>query len=238
MTADGGAVRALTFDVFGTVVDWRSSVAREAKAVLAPLGHELDWADFADRWRARYQPAMEQVRSGARTWTILDDLHRENLVALLADVGARGLADAQVDRLNGAWRRLTPWPDSVEGLNRLKGRYLLATCSNGDVSMMTDLARHSGLCWDAFLGAEPARNYKPAPEVYDRAAELLGLAPQECMMVAAHPYDLKSAAARGFRTAYVHRPLEFGEGREVRRPDPGAFDLAVDSLTALADTLA
>ena len=228
-------IRALTFDVFGTVVDWRSGVAREAAAVLAPLGVKQDWAAFADRWRARYAPAMEQVRTGQRPWTILDDLHRENLIGLLQDEGIDGLDDAVIDDLNRAWHRLDPWPDSVAGLTRLKTRYTLATLSNGNVALMVNLAKRAGLPWDVILGAEVAGAYKPAPQVYDGAARMLGVRPDQCLMVAAHPYDLVAAAARGFRTAYVHRPLEFG-GAEPARPTE-AFDIAVDSLTELAERL-
>jgi 2-haloacid dehalogenase len=230
-------IRALTFDVFGTVVDWRSGVAREAAAALAPRGVERDWGAFADRWRARYAPAMEQVRNGQRPWAILDDLHRENLVGLLAEDGITGLDGAAVDHLNRAWHRLDPWPDTVVGLSRLKSRYILATLSNGNVALMVNMAKRAGLPWDVILGAEVAGAYKPAPRAYDSAARMLGLRPDECLMVAAHPYDLVAAAGRGFRTAYVHRPLEFGGGAaEPARPTQ-AFDLAVDSLTELAERL-
>lgn len=237
MSFDGGHIRALTFDVFGTVVDWRTSVAREAEAILAPRGQSLDWPAFADAWRARYQPAMEQVRTGARPWVNLDTLHRENLVGLLQESGVTGLGEDVIDDLNRAWHRLDPWPDVLAGMARLKPRFILATCSNGNVALMVDLARSAGLPWDAILGAEVARAYKPAPEAYDRTAALLGLEPGECMMVAAHPYDLESAAERGFRTAYVHRPLEYGPGRPERRPAPGAFDVMADSFTDLATAL-
>jgi len=230
-------IKALTFDVFGTVVDWRSGVAREAEAALAPKGHALDWGAFADRWRALYQPAMEAVRTGARPFTILDTLHRENLVVLLAELGIAGLADAEVDALNLAWHRLDPWPDVLEGMARLKRRFTLASLSNGNVALMVDMARRAGLPWDAILGAEVARAYKPQPEAYDSAARMLALAPAECLMVAAHPADLAAAAARGLRTAYVHRPLEYGPGREPRRPAAGTFDYQVEDFTELADVL-
>jgi 2-haloacid dehalogenase len=231
-------IRALTFDVFGTVVDWRSGVAREAQALLAPKGITRDWGAFADGWRARYVPAMEKVRNGERPWAILDDLHRENLVGLLADEGIGSLTDDEVDRLNHAWHRLDPWPDVVEGLVRLKRRFIVATLSNGNVALTVNMAKRAGLPWDAILGAEIARAYKPAPEAYDRAVALLGLRADQVLMTAAHTYDLDAAATRGLRTAYVHRPLEYGPASADRpRPAAGAYDLAVDSFTELADAL-
>jgi 2-haloacid dehalogenase len=234
MTLD---VRALTFDVFGTVVDWRSSVAREVEAVLAFKGYTLDWAAFADRWRARYQPAMEKVRKGERPFAVLDDLHRENLVQLLAEDGIGDLSEAEIDDLNCAWHRLDPWPDAVEGLTRLKRRFILATLSNGNVALLVNMAKRAGLPWDAVLGAEVARAYKPTPEAYDRTAAMLGLERSQCLMVAAHPGDLVAAAQRGFRTAYVHRPLEHGRGHADRPRPAQSFDVAVDSLTELAEKL-
>jgi 2-haloacid dehalogenase len=232
------AIKALTFDVFGTVVDWRSGVAREAERVLAPRGHALDWGRFASRWRALYQPAMQQVRTGARPFAILDILHRENLVALLAELNIEGLAEAELDELNLAWHRLDPWPDVLEGMARLRRQFILASLSNGNVRLMVDMSRRAGLTWDAILGAEVARAYKPAPEAYDSAVGMLRLDPAECMLVAAHPTDLAAAASRGLRTAYVHRPLERGAGREAERPAAGTFDYAVDSFVELADVLA
>jgi 2-haloacid dehalogenase len=230
-------IQALTFDVFGTVVDWRSSVAREAERLLAPKGHALDWGGFADGWRARYAPAMAKVSRGERPFVILDELHRENLVGLLAQREITGLGDAEIDALNLAWRRLDPWPDVLEGLARLKRRFILATLSNGNVRLMVDMARRAGLPWDVILGAEVARAYKPQPQAYDSAARMLGLAPAACLMVAAHPSDLAAAAERGFRSAYVHRPLEYGPDRTPPRPDPGTFDYQVGSFLELADAL-
>jgi len=229
-------VRALTFDVFGTVVDWRSGVAREAEAVLAGKGVALDWTAFADRWRARYRPSLDAVRRGERPFAILDELQRENLELLLEEEGIRGLTGAELGCLSRAWHRLDPWPDVREGLARLKPHFILATLSNGNVALLVHMARRAGLPWDAILGAEVARAYKPSPEAYDRAAAMLGLEPRECLMVASHPEDLLAARDRGFRTAYVHRPLEYGEGRALPRPRE-AFDLAVDGFTELADDL-
>jgi 2-haloacid dehalogenase len=238
MTLDPGDIRALTFDVFGTVVDWRSSVAREAEAMLAPKGVNRDWGAFADAWRARYVPAMDRVRAGERPWTILDDLHRENLVALLADENIEGLSEGEIDQLNHAWHRLEPWPDTLAGLARLKPRFILATLSNGNVALMVDMARRAGLPWDAILGAETAGAYKPAPQAYDRTVAMLGLRPEQCLMVAAHTYDLVSAAGRGLRTAYIHRPLEYGPAHADRPwPDAGRFDLCAMDFRDLADQL-
>src|SRR5580692_3555473 len=187
-------IKALTFDVFGTVVDWRNGVAREAESVLAPRGHALDWGAFADGWRARYVPAMAKVARGERPFAVLDVLHRENLVDLLAEKEIGGLPETEIDRLNLAWHRLDPWPDVLEGMARLKRRFTLASLSNGNVRLMVDMARRAGLPWDAILGAEVARAFKPQPEAYDAAARLLALKPAECLMVAAHPSDLTAAA--------------------------------------------
>jgi 2-haloacid dehalogenase len=230
-------LKALTFDVFGTVVDWRTSIAREAEALLGPKGHALDWGAFADAWRARYVPAMAKVSSGERPFVILDELHRENLVDVLAEAGVGGLSDAEIDKLNLAWHRLDPWPDVRDGMGRLKRRFILASLSNGNVRLVVDMARHAGLVWDAILGAEVARAYKPQPEAYDAAARILRLAPGEGLMVAAHPSDLAAASSRGFRTAYVHRPLERGPGAKARRPAQGTFDFEVDDFIALAGVL-
>jgi 2-haloacid dehalogenase len=233
----GLRIKALTFDVFGTLVDWHGSVAREAEAILAPKGVSLDWAGFAERWRAGYWPAMAAVRKGERAFVALDDLHREILDDLLAQDGVTGLAEAELDQLNRAWHRLDPWPDVVAGMTRLRRRFVVASLSNGNLALVVAMARRAGLPWDAILGGDVARGYKPAAEVYDGAARMLRLEPAECLMVAAHPYDLASAAGRGFRTAYVHRPLEQGPGRQAERPAAGTFDYAVDSLDELAAQL-
>ena len=230
-------IQALTFDVFGTVVDWRSGIAREARAILGGRGPERDWAAFADRWRALYQPAMEEVRSGRRLWTRLDDLHRENLRVVLDEFGLAGRPEAEIERLNRAWHRLDPWPDVVAGLVRLKRRFILATLSNGNVALMVNMARRAGLPWDVILGAEVARAYKPMPEAYLRTADLLGVAPCQCLMVAAHNGDLLAASACGFRTAFVARPTEHGPGQasDLRAEHP--FDVVAADFLELADRL-
>jgi 2-haloacid dehalogenase len=230
-------IKALTFDVFGTVVDWRGSVAREARAILAPKGHDLDWTAFADDWRALYVPAMARVSSGERPFIALDALHRENLDELLQRRGVVDLTEAETDHLNRAWHRLDPWPDVVDGLGRLKRRFVLATLSNGNIALMIDLARRSGLPWDAILGAEVSRAYKPTPESYDRTVAYLQLQPSECLMVAAHAADLRAAAGRGFRTAYVHRADEFGPARADRPWPKDDFDFKVGDFRLLADAL-
>jgi 2-haloacid dehalogenase len=231
------SIKALTFDVFGTVVDWRASIIREGEAFARARGLHVDWARFADAWRGRYQPSLEEVRSGRRPWTPLDDLHRESLEALLAEFGIRGLSAEDILHLNRAWHRLDPWPDAVPGLTRLRRRYILATLSNGNVALMVNMARRAGLPWDAILGAEVAGHYKPRPETYLRTAALLGLAPGECLMVAAHNGDLVAASGCGLRTAFVPRPEEHGPGQTSDlRPDR-PFDVVARDFVELADQL-
>lgn len=234
---DVSAIRALTFDVFGTVVDWRTSIAREVDAFARSHGLGLDGPAFADAWRSLYQPSMEQVRTGARPWTKLDDLHRESLLTLLDRFGVTGIAPAEIDHLNHAWHRLDPWPDVVEGLTRLKRKFIIATLSNGNVALMVNMAKRAGMPWDMILGAEVARAYKPQPRAYEAAAELLGLAPAECMMVAAHNADLHAAAKSGLRTAFVARPTEHGPGQTRDLAAEPGIDLAAGSFTELADKL-
>jgi 2-haloacid dehalogenase len=235
---DPASISALTFDVFGTVVDWRSSIIREGEAFGKAHRLSLDWAKFADAWRGLYQPAMEEVRSGRRPWTRLDDLHRESLVRLLRDFGVTSLAPTEIDHLNRAWHRLDPWPDAVAGLTRLKRRFVLATLSNGNIALMVNMAKRAGLPWDMILGAEVARAYKPQPEAYLRSADCLGLRPEQCLMVAAHPGDLVAAARCGLRTAYVSRPLEHGPARAAAAAEPGQpFDIVAGDFVELAEKL-
>ena len=203
-------IRALTFDVFGTVVDWRSTILSELRRLGERKGVRADWAAFADDWRAGYQPAMDRVRRGELPWTNLDGLHRMILDELAPRYGLAGLSELELDELNRVWHRLDPWPDAAEGLARLKRRYIIATLSNGNVSLLTDMAKRAGLPWDVILSAELVGRYKPDPEVYLRAAEWLGVAPAETLMVAAHRNDLRAAQRAGLRTAYVPRPLEHG----------------------------
>lgn len=226
-------VRALAFDVFGTVVDWRSSVAAEAEAAAARRGLSVDGAAFADAWRQRYGPSMDRVRSGEIAWTALDDLHRATLDTLVSAFGLSALDDAEREQLNLAWHRLRPWPDAVQGLARLRRRFVVCTLSNGNMALLVDLARAGGLTFDCILSAELCRAYKPDPATYRMVPALLRLRPEEVVMVAAHADDLRAAAAQGLRTAYVARPLEWGPGTEVAPPDP-AFDVAADDFGDLA----
>ena len=233
--------KALTFDVFGTVVDWRTSIAREGRAFGERHGVETDWVRFADEWRGLYQPSLSRVRNGERPWARLDELHRESLCELLERrgvvIGDSGVSEAAIDEFNRAWHRLDPWPDVVAGLTRLKRRHVLATLSNGNVALLVNMAKRARLPWDAVLGAEVARRYKPQPKAYLTTAEMLGLNPGECMMVAAHNDDLVAAASLGFRTAFVRRPAEFGpnQGRNLRAEHD--FDIVADDFIDLAEAL-
>ena len=230
-------VKAMTFDVFGTVVDWRSSIIREGRQLTARKGFEVDWPRFADAWRAGYGPAMRRVRSGELPWTRIDDLHRLILDGLIPQYGLTTLNEAERDDLNRVWHRLSPWPDTVSGLTRLRTRYTLASLSNGNVALLVNMAKHSGLPWDAVLSAELVHRYKPDPAVYLTAADLLGLEPAQVMMVAAHKGDLRAAAALGLKTAYVPRPLEYGPDREIdTTPDP-TFDIVATDFNDLASRL-
>ncbi|MBX6764182.1 MAG: haloacid dehalogenase type II [Rubrobacteraceae bacterium] len=229
-------IRALAFDVFGTVVDWRASIIREGESLGRRKDLSVNWAAFADAWRAGYQPSMERVRRGEIPWTNLDGLHRALLEELLEKFGIEGLDEAEKDHLNKVWHRLAPWPDVPEGLARLRERYVLATLSNGNVSLLVEMAKRSSLPWDLILSAELVRRYKPDPEVYLMAPRLLDLEPQEVMMVAAHPDDLRAAAEVGLATALVRRPLEFGPGRSFRIPESG-FDLVAGDFVELAQRL-
>lgn len=230
-------VQALAFDVFGTVVDWRGSIARDAAAVAAERGIDGDWEAFADAWRAGYAPAMDRVRRGDLPWMNIDSLHRLILDSIVDRFGLGGLDEAGRAQLNRAWHRLAPWADSVEGLSRLKTRYAITTLSNGNFSLLVDLARHGGLPWDCVISAELFGHYKPDPETYLGTARLLDVTPAELMLVAAHPSDLRAAKAQGCRTAYVIRPLEFGAGHPL--PDYAAdeFDLVADDFLDLARQL-
>jgi 2-haloacid dehalogenase len=229
-------VKVLLFDVFGTLVDWRGSVAREARAILAPLGITIDWEAFADAWRAQYQPAMEAVRTGQLPFSKLDVLHRRNLDVILKALALDQVDEATRVHLNLAWHRLDAWPDVPGGLDRLRTRFRIAPCSNGNISLMVDLARRNSFAWDAVLGAELARDYKPRPVVYLSAAAAFDCAPAEAMMVAAHSSDLAAAAAAQLRTAFIARPDERGPGRgETIASTP--VDIAAVSLNDLADQL-
>ena len=234
-----GAPRALLFDVFGTCVDWRTSVAREVGALASRLGRaDVDAFAVADAWRARYQPQMETVRSGARPWVDLDVLHREALDGVLAEAGLDEVPAGARDELTLAWHRLDPWPDTVPGLTRLKGLAVIAPHSNGHVALLLAMARRAGLPWDLILGAETAGAYKPEPRSYLRNLELLRLQPGEAMMVAAHNGDLRAAGALGMRTAFIPRPTEHGPHQTTDLGPEGDFDVVATDLVDLADQLA
>jgi 2-haloacid dehalogenase len=229
-------VKALLFDVFGTLVDWRTSIAREAREMFSARGVAVDAQRFADAWRDQYQPAMEAVRSGRLPFSKLDVLQRRNLDVVLREFGLDALPEPERVRLNLAWHRLDAWPDVAAGLARLRTKYRIAPCSNGNISLMVDLARRNGFAWDAIAGAELARDYKPKPVVYLSAAAAFDCEPAQAMMVAAHSSDLQAAAAAGLRTAFISRPDEHGRGRgESSASVP--VDLSARSLLDLADQL-
>jgi 2-haloacid dehalogenase len=230
-------VKALTFDVFGTVVDWRSSIIREGELLTKRRGLRVDWAKFADAWRAGYHPTMDRVRKGELPWTNIDRLHRLILDDVLREFQVHGLSEDEIEHLNRVWHRLMPWPDSVAGLNRLRSSYIVATLSNGNISLLVDMAKHAGLLWDCVLSAELLGHYKPDREVYEGAARLLGLAPAQVMMVAAHKRDLQAAKQVGLKTAWVIRPLEHGPNQVIdTAPDP-SFDVTATDFLDLAAKL-
>jgi 2-haloacid dehalogenase len=206
-------VKALLFDVFGTVVDWRTGIAKEVESIADKNNISLDPFDFADAWRAEYQPAMEEIRKGRRSFTILDILHMENLKKIASKFNLQHLSDEDFNMLVKAWHRLPGWPDSSEGLNALKNKYILATQSNGNIALIVNMAKFSNLNWDVILGAEVIGHYKPEPEAYLKACSALDLKTEECLMVAAHDDDLKAASLQGMKTAYVHRPFEYGKDK-------------------------
>ena len=229
-------VKALAFDVFGTVVDWRSSLIRELEQFGQHHGLQHDWAVFADNWRAGYAPAMDRVRRGDLPWTRIDDLHRMILVGLLDDARA-AVSDDDIDHLNRAWHRLDPWPDTVDGLTRLKEKFVITPLSNGNVSLLTNMAKRAGLPWDCVISAELFHHYKPDREAYLGCADLLGVPPDQLLLVAAHPDDLRAARAAGLMTGYVARPLEYGPDARPHSIDDGEFDVTATDFLNLADQL-
>ncbi|WP_291297446.1 haloacid dehalogenase type II [Elioraea sp.] len=230
-------VKALVFDVFGTVVDWRTSVAREVAAAARTIGVETDGLALADAWRGEYAPAMQRVARGELPWTVIDDLHRAALDALLPRFDLAGLDEAARAHLNRAWHRLNPWPDSVAGLARLKRRFVIGTLSNGNVALLVNMAKHAALPWDVIFSAESFRAYKPDPRTYDGAASMLRLEPGEVMLVAAHNNDLAAAQARGLATAFVPRLTEYGPAQEKDLHPEGDWDVVAPDFETLADTL-
>ena len=230
-------VEALVFDVFGTCVDWRSGIIQAVGAVARQKGVAVDAAAFADAWRGKYQPSMEKVRSGQRPWTILDVLHRESLDSLLPQFGLESLSEVERDDLNRAWHRLDPWPDVVVGLTRLKTRYIISPLSNGNVALLTNMAKRAGLPWDLILGAETSRAYKPLPASYLNAAAMLGRKPEQVMLVAAHNNDLAAAQQNGLRTAFVARPQEHGPKQTGDLAASGNWDIVAHDFAELAQRM-
>jgi 2-haloacid dehalogenase len=228
-------VRAILFDVFGTVVDWRGSLIADLGAWGASRGIQADWAGLAAAWRGAYAPSMEEVRRGARPWTVLDNLHRASLQQLLPRFGLSDLYEADIDHINQVWHRLDPWPDSVPGLTRLKRTHVIAPLSNGNLSLLVDMARHAGLPWDAVFASDLFGHYKPDKETYLGACRLLRLEPGAVMLAAAHPSDLAAAQRFGLRTGFIARPQEHGPGGTAE--PGGTWDVSVASIEELADRL-
>jgi len=237
MTHPHAGIRALTFDVFGTVVDWRSSVIAEGQALGARLGLQADWAALADAWRKGYFATMAKVGRSELPWDTIDALHRQVLDHLLPRHGLQALTEDERAQFNTVWHRLAPWPDTVAGLTRLKQRLTITTLSNGNLSLLVAMARHGGLPWDAVLSAELFGRFKPDPAVYLGAARLLGLAPGQVMMVAAHPFDLVAAQKAGLKTAYIPRPDEYGPGGPMEPVGDAVFDIVAPDLGNLAQQL-
>jgi 2-haloacid dehalogenase len=237
--ANGTDIEALLFDVFGTVVDWRSGVAREARSFLDRYAPQLDAYEFADAWRKRYGPSMEEVRSGRRPFVRLDVLHRENLHQVLEHyrIDAAAIPPQELEALNLAWHRLDPWPDSVQGLGRLKQRFMIAPMSNGHIRLMMDVAKRAGLPWDAILGSEVVRAYKPSPQAYLGAVEVLGLRPDQICMVAAHNGDLAAARRCGLKTAFIPRPTEHGPAQTTNLGPEQDWDYVARDMNDLASQL-
>jgi 2-haloacid dehalogenase len=228
------SVKVLAFDVFGTVVDWRSSVIAEGEQLGKAKSLAVDWAAFADAWRAVYHPSLDRVRKGELPWTKLDVLHRMSLEEILKKFKVEVLSEEEKAHLNRVWHRLKPWPDAAAGLQRLKSQFVITTLSNGNIALLTNMAKHAGLPWDCILSAENICHYKPDREVYLFIPNLFDLKPEEVMMVAAHERDLESAQRYGLRTAFVHRPLEHGPGKAVPIPPSGKYDFVAKEFIDLA----
>lgn len=230
-------VKAMTFDVFGTVVDWRSSIAREAKMMGEQKGFDFDWDNFADKWRAGYGPSMNKVRTGELPWTKIDVLHRMILDELLSEYNITNLTESEKDHFNRAWHRLDPWPDSVPGLTELKKNYVISPLSNGNVALLVNMAKYGGLPWDTVLSAELAQHYKPDPEAYQSTSEFLGFPIEQIMMVAAHKNDLKSAKGQGMMTGYIPRPKEHGPNTTVDSNPEDYIDIIGENFVDFANKM-
>jgi 2-haloacid dehalogenase len=232
------SAKILAFDVFGTVVDWRSSIIIEVDQLSRSKGLSIDGPAFADAWRAAYRPALDRVRSGQLPWTKLDTLHRMSLNKIIEDFKIGVLTEEEKEHLNHTWHRLQPWPDSVPGLQRLKGGFIITTLSNGNISLLTEMAKHAALPWDCILSAENVRHYKPDAEIYRLIPDLFDVKPDQVMLVAAHEQDLQAAQKHGLRAAYVYRPLEHGAGKSSTPPVSGRYDVTATDFLDLASRLA
>ena len=230
-------VKAMTFDVFGTVVDWRSSIAREAKMMGEQKGFDFDWDNFADKWRAGYGPSMNKVRTGELPWTKIDVLHRMILDELLSEYNITNLTESEKHHFNRAWHRLDPWPDSVPGLTELKKNYVISPLSNGNVALLVNMAKYGALPWDTVLSAELAQHYKPDPEAYQSTSEFLGFPIEQIMMVAAHKNDLKSAKGQGMMTGYIPRPKEHGPNTTVDSNPEDYIDIVGENFVDFANKM-
>jgi 2-haloacid dehalogenase len=230
-------IKILAFDVFGTVVDWRSSVIAEGEQLAKVKRLRVDWAAFADAWRGVYRPNLNRVLSGELPWTKLDDLHRMSLAEMVEQFKIEGLSEDEITDFSRVWHRLKPWPEAVSGLQRLKSRYTITTLSNGNIALLTNMAKHAGLPWDCILSAENVRRYKPDPGVYLLVPELFDLKPEQVVMVAAHEHDLQAAQRQGLHTAFVHRPLEHGPGKASALPPTGRYDIIATDFLDLANQL-
>jgi 2-haloacid dehalogenase len=233
-----GAVRAIVFDTFGTIVDWRTSLIKALEEFGRKTDVETAWGNLVDRWRAGYQPNLHRVRTGQLKWTILDELHYSALVQLLPEFGLTSLRESDLRFLTNCWHRLEPWPDAIDGLSRLRKKYIIGPLSNGNLALLVDLAKFAQLPWDVVFGADLFRHYKPDPETYLGACDFLGLRPEQVMMGAAHNYDLKAAKALGLRTAFIPRATEYGPGQKTDLTAEDAWDIVAVDLVDLAGKLA
>jgi 2-haloacid dehalogenase len=231
------AIRAIVFDTFGTIVDWRASLIKALEEFGRKREVERAWADLVDRWRAAYQPNLDRVRTGELKWTILDELHYFALVQLLPEFGLTSLRESDLRFLTNCWHRLAPWPDAVDGLHRLRKKYIIGPLSNGNLALLVELAKFAQLPWDVVFGADLFRHYKPDPETYLGVCSFLGLRPEQVMMGAAHNYDLKAAKALGLRTAFIQRATEYGPGQQTDLVAEDAWDVIATDLVDLAEKL-
>ena len=237
MKTEFNTVKAMVFDTFGTVVDWRGSIIRDLSKWGEAENIAADWARLADLWRGRYDPQKERVRTGAIPWTNLDDLHYEALCGLLPEVGLTQLNEVQRRHVNRVWHRLDAWPDSVAGLTRLKSRYIIGPLSNGNISLLVNMAKHAGLPWDSIFSAEHFQHYKPHPDTYLGVCRQLNLRPEEVMMCAAHNNDLRAAQAAGLKTAFIPRPTEYGPGQKTDLAPTGEWNIVARDIQELASLM-